>query len=813
MALDERFIITSDLESLFRDKDTGLPLANGIVTFYSDIDRVTKKAVYQLTGSPPNYTYTALPNPCILSGVGTFQDAGGNNIVPYYFPYEGTPDDSDGTILLYYITVESEDLVEQFTREAWPNFTAEDVTTTDNVENFIPNGQFLSHTDITSSTNPPVITRDGVDIQFIAQGGWSFNRTNGGASVFNNSFSEITSAISGLNDFPRYAFNFVCSSFNASDQVRDLVISWPDINKFSAGNPEGSQDYTLFFACQSQDASTYTFDLRLLRYYGTGGSPSSSTDTSLGTIVIGPGYTYKTFHITGFPVASGTLGSNGDDSIALAIRGPSSSWNIQTTDFVLAKGNIALSSFPIQTNADMLTRSVAGWMPTPNPDGSDLYLPLRLTTKGMIWDSAEVGQIVALSSPGSFTNSISTETNELLADGTAYSTAGYSPLGIPYSRLQAKYWSSVTNLPRYGTGIDFVTSYIPSATTNILRISTNDSGSQTATADGASATGFTFSTLYTGNSVINFRTYVTTPGDAVLFINKVIGFATSPTAGTSGFTVQQVLDDANTQERFYVTVGALPAAGTYFTFSSFGVGNYYMWFTIDGAGADPAPGGTGIRVPLLSTYTTSEAAQLIREAGAGYQGSQITMAGAGTLTGGDFFTFHANGSQYAVWYKVAGVGSAPLASGTTIQVTLTGSETSAQVATKTMQAVNGHQFAVPNLKAITLRGWDDGVDNITGDLGEDYRFSLLDLFPSDHLGTYQTDDIVSHVHVYEESLPDTNSGGPALTPTPGPFGYFPTQADASRNLPQVETAPANSVEYGGPEVRVQNMSVKYAVKY
>lgn len=116
MSLDARYFVTSDLDTYFVDKDTGLPLSGGTLTFYRDIARNTPKTVFQLTGAPPNYTYTALPNPVVLSAVGTVQNAGGDNVVIYYFPY-----DDEGNLDLYYVSVKDSNGVEQFTREAWPN--------------------------------------------------------------------------------------------------------------------------------------------------------------------------------------------------------------------------------------------------------------------------------------------------------------------------------------------------------------------------------------------------------------------------------------------------------------------------------------------------------------------------------------------------------------------------------------------------------------------------------------------------------------------------------------------------------------------
>lgn len=139
MPLDERYFVTADLEEYFVDKDSGLPLAGGTLTFYRDVARNTPKTVFQLSGAPPNYTYTALPDPIVLSSVGTVQNAGGDNVVIYYFPY-----DDEGELDLYYIVARDSNGVEQFTREAWPNITANVDPTQDQfpIQNQLANPQF-----------------------------------------------------------------------------------------------------------------------------------------------------------------------------------------------------------------------------------------------------------------------------------------------------------------------------------------------------------------------------------------------------------------------------------------------------------------------------------------------------------------------------------------------------------------------------------------------------------------------------------------------------------------------------------------------
>ena len=51
MALDERYFLFVPMSQPFIDKNSGLPLANGTLTFYRDTARTELKAVYQLSGA------------------------------------------------------------------------------------------------------------------------------------------------------------------------------------------------------------------------------------------------------------------------------------------------------------------------------------------------------------------------------------------------------------------------------------------------------------------------------------------------------------------------------------------------------------------------------------------------------------------------------------------------------------------------------------------------------------------------------------------------------------------------------------------
>ena len=139
MSLNPSYVVAINLQESLIDKDTGLPLSNGYVQFFQDTSRTTPKTVYQITGSPPNYTYSPLSNPLVLSAIGVPVNSDGDQVPIYYYPY-----DDDGEIQLYYIAVYSEAAVLQYTLEAWPNITAEDDPADQNnsVSNQISNCQF-----------------------------------------------------------------------------------------------------------------------------------------------------------------------------------------------------------------------------------------------------------------------------------------------------------------------------------------------------------------------------------------------------------------------------------------------------------------------------------------------------------------------------------------------------------------------------------------------------------------------------------------------------------------------------------------------
>lgn len=141
MAIDTSLLIAAPmLQDYFVDKSTGTPLAGGIVTCYQDNSRTTLKNWYYQSGSPGSYTYVPLPNPMVLSGVGTIVDVNGNDTIPFFYPYSETDNQS---LQPYYITVDSYQGQRQFTRQNFPFLPQqEEGLETPTLKNYIVNNQF-----------------------------------------------------------------------------------------------------------------------------------------------------------------------------------------------------------------------------------------------------------------------------------------------------------------------------------------------------------------------------------------------------------------------------------------------------------------------------------------------------------------------------------------------------------------------------------------------------------------------------------------------------------------------------------------------
>jgi len=774
MGLNPNYMLAPSLQEYFVDKDTGLPLAGGKVYFYEDDARSVLKPVYEISGTPPNYVYTVLPNPVTLTANGTFSDGSGNDILPYYYPF-----DSSGNIQLYYVAVYNSNGVFQFSREGWPNFTDEAVNSDNEVTNFVPNGQFLIHNNIpATSANGNVVGKISATTTILGDGGWSYVRTSNTPTDI-ITFTTFTSSNPGYTSTPRYALRFQCQVAN-SDTQKDITLTFPDVNKFSSS----TQLYNLYFEAQSlTGADLNNIQVLIIKNYGTGGSPTSPVTINVSSVAFLSNSVSK-FNV---PLLFGTnagavFGTNNDDTVSIVLRFPASTtFIVEMTNFALTINDATLSSFPVQTNSQQLYASTCGAAPTPDPNGQSIGLYVISTNAGWTYDTGGVGNIIS-------TINTTAPFGWLNCDGTQYLTTGYSSDGIPYSRLQAKLWINSISCPMFGTGTNFGTSVLLSD--NSILITTNKTGS--ATASSAGTTTFTVSTIHTGGNY-NLKAYVVASNAVEVQCNSV-GFVNAPTAGTTAFSVSQSADNNSaTKNNYSFSFAALPSAGEWFGISNQST-DYYIWFKVDGSGADPAPGGrTGILVSIKSTYNTNDLAIILANVISGAQQTSIITVSGASISDSQYFSFFTSTpAQFNPWYNVTGSATAPATSGTNIQVNITSGDTAAQVASKTVIAINNYYFAVPDLRGYFIRGWNNGSSE---DPNASSRLPLNKVsYFGDLVGTLEFNTYTAHVH--------SSVGSNTQTATSTNFQY--TNSSGSNVLTSVA---------GYAETRPDNISLNYIIKY
>jgi hypothetical protein len=321
MAINTDLLIAAPmLQDYLVDKDSGFPLANGIVSLYKDTARSFYKNWYYQSGAPGAYTYIPLDNPLHLSSVGTIQDPNGNDVIPFYYPYQ---ENDENIPEAYYITVYSVDengapAVLQFTRENFP-FVGGGVSpesTSPTLRNYIVNNVYWRNIGTLNATNVlnQVIApsqHDGYannsDIRFI--------KSVAGA-VDQISFIPITSVLN--NDItPETMLNFTCDSVQVGETQK--CIQYPvSLHVKTLQNVEAS----LVIQAQNVAGNANNFlDLYVYQFLGTG-ALSQPAPILIQRILLNNAMTKYVIPFI-FPDAAGlTLGNGGDDALFIQVQYP-----------------------------------------------------------------------------------------------------------------------------------------------------------------------------------------------------------------------------------------------------------------------------------------------------------------------------------------------------------------------------------------------------------------------------------------------------------------------------------------------------------
>lgn len=737
MALDPKYIQSPVIQYVFRDRDSGLPLRNGYVEFFSDAQRSVPKEVFKLTGYP-TYTYVSLGSVVNLSSIGTFEDENNDDIPIYFFPYK------DGEIELYYLRVYSEDNVFQFDRQAYPNLTATEESGL-SVHNFAPNGQFWLHNDLPAdgiykAGEVRDVTTD------IAYGGYKFQRTVATPGTDFVIFQSFGNYVVNPEKSPRFELKVECTSVGTGEASKNIRIRFDNVNTFASD----TDVFTFKFDAKSETASQIS--ISLYRNYGTGGSPSAPTtvnilpNQSLSAVY----QSIETSFIFG-DNSSKTIGTNNDDYFELVINLPTNvPYNAFFTDVVLAEGTITNAEFPYQSAREMTSDALGGGFENPKPDGSDLYLPAILTKSGLVFDDSIVGSLRWKAISG-------LENNELETDGAKYETQGYSPIGIPYSRLGNKIFAEggANNIPIYGTGLDYFSGVYPfcAANTSSFRLTNNSFGSVTVAGNGAVSPAYTYRVVHTASTTGYYIQTIWFGANSVILKNNVDGaYNINPTATapiTVAFYDQGSFIRSGSINQPAMLLVTFPAAasivaGDYFTFESFSpvTQKWAVYFTINGVGVGPViVGYTNVQIDLNGTETNGEVASIVSECLRGGQVTEVTTVAAATLNN-TYMDAYSTGDSFYVWNNVDELGVDPLVPGKVgIEVDLLSTDTAIQVSQKTQIAINKKYFAVPNYKGQFLR-----ILDTSSIVDTDSRYYFVPGIAGNYIGSSQLDAFDEHTH-------------------------------------------------------------------
>lgn len=325
------------LQDLLVDKD-GTAMAGGTITCYHDNSRTTLKNWYYQTGSPGNYTYTALPNPLTLSAAGTISDLNGVDTIPFFYPYSEVNDTVKDP---YYITIVNHTRTNQITRENFP---------------FVPPNSGNENL-INSYTN--LIVNNGFwrNLSPSAVTGTPTSIVLNSIMTLSNGLYSVTVAPSQHDGFRYHDIQFFKNNINASDfatftpfplnnsqPVVNVSANVPEYYLNHASNANGMSAETVKYyqfpialhvnslanvpftvSIQAQDngsggTGTNVMTLQILQDTGTG--TTSPAPFTISQVTLDSSWTQYSFTSI-FPPTSGlTLGAGNDDGLYLLVSLP-----------------------------------------------------------------------------------------------------------------------------------------------------------------------------------------------------------------------------------------------------------------------------------------------------------------------------------------------------------------------------------------------------------------------------------------------------------------------------------------------------------
>ena len=320
MAINTSLLVSAAmLQDYLVDKTTGLPLTNGLISLYKDNARSYYKNWYYQTGTPGLYTWVPLDNPLHLSSSGTIQDPNGNDVIPFYYPFQ---ENDQNTAEAYYITVYSTDengdpATLQFTRENFPFQPSGFLPIASNptFRNYILNNVYWRNIGSLDAMNvlDQVIAPSQHD--GFTNGDIRFRKNIIGAND-DLIFSPMTTTLDD-DITPEYYINFTCTGLQANETLK--CIQYPiSLHVKTLQNVSG----TIIFQGQNVAGNPNNYvDLYFYQFLGTG-ALSQPDPILIKRVILGSEFQKIPVPFT-FPDAESlTLGLGGDDALFLQVQYP-----------------------------------------------------------------------------------------------------------------------------------------------------------------------------------------------------------------------------------------------------------------------------------------------------------------------------------------------------------------------------------------------------------------------------------------------------------------------------------------------------------
>jgi hypothetical protein len=385
MALNPNlFIAAPILQNYLVDKN-GQPLSGGYVVFYQDEQRQIFKNVYRQTGNPGTYTYTPLPNPLQLSAAGTIVDEAGDDVIPFYYPYDETDETSVQT---YYIMVfqysQFPNGLPEFTRENFPPGISSNITPDNSIQtlkNYIVNGEFYDAVDdnLTSVTNQIIVPSAHQALTFPHI---QFYKNVPGASeniVFDDG-----------NAFGYKTLRFECTSIQPGETEKDIQFPLSQkVNTFA-----NRQATFVFNAKLENPSSANKLELLLYKFLGTNAASQDppallNQFTITGTSFLKYAYTFQFPDFNTDPISP-----IGDNAYYIRIRYPLS----QIFDITISEPKLYLGEIVPTNDLDTYDQVCAVTRVPGTGAIKDSYEYLAFTQAPYGWLKMTDGTIGSLSS-------------------------------------------------------------------------------------------------------------------------------------------------------------------------------------------------------------------------------------------------------------------------------------------------------------------------------------------------------------------------------------------------------------------------------